>query len=247
VFNPLPDVEEPAENAKIETASRTITLPGAGALLPKGRLARVEALRDISFELKSGDRLGIVGRNGSGKSTLLRVLAGVYEPTAGQVVTEGEIAPLFAVGLGTRPEATGRRNIILRGLLRGLTRRQAEAKIDEIVEFSELGRFIDLPVRTYSAGMAMRLSFAIATAFSPEILLLDEWIGAGDHEFREKARKRMHGMVDQSGITVVASHNRQLLRNVCSIGMWLDRGVIREIGPIDAVIDAERAAQQNRP
>lgn len=219
----------------------------AGAMLSRGKkkTSHVRAIEDVSFRLKSGDRLGLVGRNGSGKSTLLRVLAGVYTPTSGHVVTEGQVAPLFNVGLGTRQEASGRQNIILRGLLRGLSRKQAAAKVEEIVEFSELGQFIDMPVRTYSTGMAMRLSFSIATAFSPEILLLDEWIGAGDKEFQAKARDRMNEMVDDAGITVIASHHRQLIRKVCSLALWMDKGRMRAFGPVEDVyskIDEATAA-----
>lgn len=219
----------------------------AGAIIARGRkkTSHVRAIEGVSFRLHSGDRLGLVGRNGSGKSTLLRVLAGVYEPTQGHVITEGQIAPLFNVGLGTRQEASGRQNIILRGLLRGLSRKQAAEKVDEIIEFSELGQFIDMPVRTYSAGMAMRLSFSIATAFSPEILLLDEWIGAGDKEFQGKARDRMNDMVNDAGITVIASHHRQLIRKVCGLALWMDKGKMRAFGPVDEVyqqIDEATAA-----
>jgi lipopolysaccharide transport system ATP-binding protein len=206
------------------------------------RSFQILALENVSFSLKAGDNLGIVGRNGSGKSTLLRVLAGIYPPSQGVVTSVGVIAPLFSVGLGTRPEATGRRNIVLRGLLRGLNRSQIEHKMPEIIEFSELGSYIDMPVRTYSAGMAMRLSFSIATCLSPDILLLDEWIGAGDMEFREKASARLHELVQAAGITVVASHNRGLLRQVCTQAMWLDRGLVRALGPIDEVYEKVDAA-----
>lgn len=229
VFNAIaPTKTDPASQKELESA---------GALIPRSqrKLSHVRALQNVDFALKSGERLGLVGRNGSGKSTLLRVLAGVYAPSEGIVHTEGKIAPLFNVGLGTRPEATGRQNIILRGLLRGLSRREAESRVEEIAAFSGLGDFINLPVRTYSSGMAMRLSFSIATAFRPEILLLDEWIGAGDQEFQDKARARMRSMVDEAGITVIASHNRPLLRSVCNLGLWLHKGEMRAFGPIEDV------------
>ncbi len=215
----------------------------ANAPMPIKGPARLEvqALQNVSFEVNPGERLGLIGRNGSGKSTLLRVLGGVYEPTAGRISVDGHVAPLFNVGLGMRREATGRRNIVLRGLMRGLTRKEAEAKIDEIIEFSELGEFIDMPVRTYSTGMAMRLTFATATAFSPEILLLDEWIGAGDQPFQKKAKKRMFELVDRAGITVIASHRDGLIRQVCSHCLWLDKGVVRAFGPADAVLDEFQA------
>lgn len=225
---------------KIDTSNARSDGLAAGAMIEAGqsKVRYIEALRDISFELKPGERLGLIGRNGSGKSTLLRVLAGVYEPSFGTVETKGRVAPLFNVSLGIRNESSGRQNIILRGLLRGLTHRQAREKVDEIIEFSGLGPFIDAPVRTYSTGMAMRLSFAIATAFQPEILLLDEWIGAGDEEFRKKTQEKMKEFVSDAGITVLASHNRQMLRKVCNLGLWLDRGVMRAFGPIDEVYEA---------
>lgn len=238
VFSPAPGPAQPQAGAQDELSS--------GAILAAtfGQSAAVRALDKVSFEVRSGQRLGLIGRNGSGKSTLLRVLAGVYEPTEGMIAVKGKVAPIFNVGLGTRPESTGRQNIVLRGLLRGLSRRQAQSMVDEIAEFSGLGPFIDLPVRTYSSGMAMRLSFAIATAFKPEVLLLDEWIGAGDAEFQDKARERMTSMVDEAGITVIASHNRSLLRSVCGLGLWLEKGEMRAYGPIEevyAIVDEWKA------
>jgi len=238
VFSDAPDRSPSTSEARDELS--------AGAILAAtfGKPAAVRALDKVSFEVRSGQRLGLIGRNGSGKSTLLRVLAGVYEPTEGVVRVEGKVAPIFNVGLGTRPESTGRQNIVLRGLLRGLSAREAQSKVEEIAEFSGLGPFIDLPVRTYSSGMAMRLSFSIATAFRPEVLLLDEWIGAGDAEFQDKARERMKSMVDDAGITVIASHNRPLLRSVCGLGLWLEKGEMRAFGPIDEVykiVDAWKA------
>ncbi|MCP2669700.1 ABC transporter ATP-binding protein [Maricaulaceae bacterium EIL42A08] len=227
--------------SKAEGTASSDNPPSAstGALLSNAgtRVKTIDALRDISFELKPGDRLGLLGRNGSGKSTLLRVLAGVYPPTKGEFTTQGRLAPIFNVGLGVRPEATGRRNIILRGLLNGLSTAESKSKVDEIVEFSELGPYIDMPVRTYSSGMAMRLAFATATAFSPEILLLDEWIGAGDEDFQKKAAARMSTLVTKAGITVIASHKRNLIKQVCTLGLWLDGGEMRAFGPIDDVYE----------
>lgn len=197
----------------------------------------VRALNNISFEVASGERLGIVGRNGSGKSTLLRVLSGVYEPTSGRVCVEGHVAPMFSLGLGMRREASGRQNIRLRGFVNGMTSAEIEAKMDEIIEFSELGEFIDLPVDNYSSGMAMRLAFAIGTSFSPEIILMDEWIGAGDQKFQKKAQARMAELVEEAGITVIASHNKELLKRVCDKAIWLDRGVMRAFDDVEKVVD----------
>ena len=233
-----------------EAADAVKELEQAGARMDgKGKIRDIQALRDVSFELKAGDRLGIIGRNGSGKSTLLRVLGGIYEPTGGSIQVQGSVAPLFSVGLGTRQEATGRENIILRGIMKGLTRKQAKELIPEIEDFTGLGEFLDMPVRTYSAGMAMRLSFAIATSMSPDILLLDEWLGAGDADFRAKASKRMTSFVGQAGITVIASHNRKLMEDVCTLGLWLDRGEMRAFGPISEVFDkmeAQKPANQKK-
>ncbi|MCR9222570.1 MAG: ABC transporter ATP-binding protein [Hyphomonas sp.] len=195
------------------------------------------ALRDVSFHVAKGTKLGIVGRNGSGKSTLLRVLGNVYTPTGGSLRVTGNVSSLFNINLGAQPDVSGRQNILLRGLVKGWTSDEVRERMPEIIEFSELGEFIDLPIRTYSDGMRMRLLFAIATAFSPEILLLDEWIGAGDSNFQKKAAARMNALVDGAGITVIASHNRGLLKRVCDFGMWLDHGVMRAFGPIDEVYE----------
>lgn len=202
------------------------------SIVTVGRKKYILALRDLSFSIQKGQNVGLVGRNGSGKSTLLRVLGGIYTPTSGQVVATGKISSLYGMNLGIQPDATGRENIVFRGIIKGWSRQELDERIPEIIEFSELGDFIDLPLRTYSDGMRMRLLFAIATCFAPEILLLDEWIGAGDANFQKKAGVRMNSLVDEAGITVVASHNRSLIQNVCEQGIWLDKGVMRAYGPI---------------
>jgi homopolymeric O-antigen transport system ATP-binding protein len=201
----------------------------------------VQALDGIDFALARGDRLGVIGRNGSGKSTLLRVMAGIYPPDTGTLEIEGRVAALLNIGLGMRIEATGERNIILRGLIDGLTKKEAEAHVADIAEFAELGDYIKLPVRTYSSGMAMRLNFAIATAFEPEILLLDEWIGAGDETFGKKVQARMEDLVEQAGIVVLASHNSDLIERSCNLALWLDQGRAKAFGPIDDVMKLYRA------
>lgn len=204
-------------------------------LVEFGSKKYIAAIKDLSFEFEKGQRVGLIGRNGSGKSTLLRVLGGIYKPTNGQIKISGRVSSLFNLNLGVQPDATGLQNIVIRGLVKGWSYREIREKIPEIVEFSELDDFIDYPIRTYSSGMRMRLLFAIATAFSPEILLLDEWIGAGDSAFQQKAAKRMNELVAGSGITVIASHNRSLLENVCDMGIWLNQGVAEAIGPIKEV------------
>lgn len=203
----------------------------AGAFELSGGKRLLWALRGVSLSLRAGDRLGIIGRNGAGKSTLLKVLAGVYAPFSGELEVVGSRASIFNVGLGVRYEATGRRNAFLRGLLHGLTFAEARARLEPIKEFSELGPYFEMPVRTYSSGMAMRLAFAMATEFTPDILLLDEWIGAGDEAFRAKASSRMREVVDASGITILASHRKEMIKEVCNLVLWLDGGKVIAIGP----------------
>jgi ABC-type polysaccharide/polyol phosphate transport system ATPase subunit len=189
-----------------------------------GRHREVVALDDVSFTLGPGDRLGLVGSNGAGKTTLLKVLYGIYSPTHGTVTIGGRVDALFNINLGFRREATGRRNIELRGLINGWSPAEIAERMDDIIEFSELGEFIDLPFKSYSQGMAARLAFSVATALEPEILLMDEWIGAGDPRFQEKARLRMDELAQKAGIIVLASHNHLLLRRTCNKILHLERG-----------------------
>ncbi len=195
-----------------------------GKIVGSGRVQRVLALNGISFALKPGDRLGLVGSNGSGKTTLLRALYGVLEPSDGTIDIEGRVDALFNINLGFRREASGRRNIVLRGLINGISREQIEERMDEIIEFSELGDFIDMPLKSYSQGMAARLAFSVATCLDAEILLMDEWIGAGDTKFQKKARDRMAALAESAGIIVLASHNHQLLQRTCTHILELDHG-----------------------
>lgn len=200
-----------------------------------GRTQAFAALQDISFSLEEGQRLGIMGANGSGKSTLLQVIGGVLPPSRGRVVLTGEPIGLYNLTHGVKPEATGHRNITLRGLAAGLTLDRIEEKRADIAKFSGLGAFLDMPVATYSAGMKMRLLFSIATALDPDILLLDEWIGAGDHEFRQKAKKRMAEFVERAGAIVLVSHRRSLLESVCDVGLWLEHGRIKALDAMKEV------------
>lgn len=198
-----------------------------------GRGSRyVTALDGISFELKSGDRLGLIGTNGAGKTTLLKVLYGIYEPTSGLLERKGRVDALFNINLGFRSEATGRRNIMLRGLLSGWSPSEIKLRTEDIITFSELGDFIDMPIDTYSQGMWARLAFAIATSFEPEILLMDEWIGMGDKDFQEKAKARLDTMISKAGIIVLASHNDSLIKKVCNKVMTLEHGKIKSIETI---------------
>jgi ABC-type polysaccharide/polyol phosphate transport system ATPase subunit len=201
-------------------------------------LTKVEALRHVNLHLEAGERLGIIGHNGAGKSTLLRVLAGIYPPTEGSRIVEGEISSLFDIALGFEMDATGWENICFRGYLQGETPRSIRAKMQPIAEFTELGQFLDMPVRYYSAGMMVRLAFSIATAVEPEILLVDEVLGAGDMSFLEKARQRMHDMIAKAQIIVMVSHDLTSLARFCERGLWMDHGRIRMIGPIHDTIAA---------
>ncbi len=210
-----------------------------------GRLAKdqqqrivVQALRDIHLKLRSGDRLGLVGSNGAGKTTLLRVLAGIYEPVMGRMRIQGSLNALLDPSLGMNAELTGRENIRLRGLYNGLPNASLSRLEDDVAEFAELGDFIDLPVRIYSAGMVVRLGFALATAIKPQILLMDEWFLAGDAAFLEKARHRLEEMVKGADILVLSSHQDEIVRAWCSRVLWLDQGKVRADGPSGEVLDA---------
>jgi ABC-2 type transport system ATP-binding protein len=198
----------------------------------------VNALKNISFEAHDGDRIALVGSNGSGKTTLLRVLADVYPPTHGTVHVEGRVSPMLDAALGMTIDATGWENIRICGMLWGLSRAQIEASIEEIAEFTELGDFLNVPVRTYSMGMLLRLGFAVATLRDPEILLLDEVIGVGDASFFTKAYDRILRLVHRSQILVVASHSDLILRQLCNKAIWLKNGDLMEFGEIDKVLDA---------
>lgn len=209
-------------------------------------IREIHALRDVSLRLRAGDRLGIIGGNGAGKSTLLKLLAGIYEPTRGVRRVVGRISSLFELSLGFEMEASGRQNILYRGYLQGETPRSMRKKLDEIAEFSELGEFLDTPVRYYSAGMLVRLAFSIATAIEPEILLVDEVLSAGDLAFQEKARKRMREMMSKAQVLVVVSHDLDSLRRICDRGIWLDHGQVRAEGPMDHVIAAYTSHVEHR-
>ena len=202
----------------------------------------IRAIQNLDAVFEHGTRVGLVGHNGAGKSTLLRVIAGIYEPTGGRVVTDGEIAAMFDLGFGMDAEATGWENILLRGMLLGQTRREVEAQMPEIGALTGLGDFLDMPIRTYSAGMSTRLAFAISTAVTPEILLIDEGIGAGDAAFLEQAETRLESYIGEAGLLVMASHADPLLRRWCTTGLWMEHGQLRMHGPIDEVLDAYAAS-----
>jgi ABC-type polysaccharide/polyol phosphate transport system ATPase subunit len=196
----------------------------------------VEALRGVSLKCEAGDRVALIGSNGAGKTTLLRVMAGIHEPAAGIVTTRGRISPMFDVGLGIDSEISGYDNIRLRGLILGLSAREIEERMDDIAEFTELGDFLDIPVRTYSTGMLTRLTFAVATCFAPEILLMDEWIVAGDAAFLVKAQHRVESFIAKASILVLASHSLDICRQWCNKAIWIERGEVKMSGDIEHVL-----------
>jgi ABC-2 type transport system ATP-binding protein/lipopolysaccharide transport system ATP-binding protein len=200
------------------------------------RISEVVALDSVSLRLRHGDRVGIIGHNGAGKTTLLRVMAGIYEPCRGRVSVEGRVAPLFDIAHGIDPESTGYENIRLRGLLLGMSMEQIDRRFDEIAEFTGLGDFLRLPLRTYSLGMNARLAFAVSTAIEPDILLLDEGIVAGDTAFMERADERLERLVSRTGLLVLASHSETMLRKMCTRGVVMQQGRIAFDGPLDAAL-----------
>jgi ABC-type polysaccharide/polyol phosphate transport system ATPase subunit len=207
----------------------------------------VNALQNINLELHEGDRLGIIGHNGAGKSTLLRLMAGVYPPTNGTRDVEGDINSIFDITLGFEMDANGWDNIRYRGYLQGETPRSLQKRIPEIAEFTELGTFLDMPVRYYSAGMLVRLAFSIASAIQPEILLLDEVLGAGDLSFHLKAQQRMKDLMSQARLMVLISHDLESIRNICSKIAWMDHGRIVRIGPVNEVIAEYKESVHRAP
>ncbi len=214
-----------------------------GAVPPDEPSTAVTALRDIGLRIERGERVGIIGFNGAGKTTLLKVMCGIYAPTTGRVVVDGDIACLFELATGFEMEANGWDNILTRGLLLGLSRSEIRERMREIAEFTELGPALDRPVKTYSAGMFVRLAFGVSTAIEPDVLLLDEVIAAGDVRFQEKARRRLEEMIDRASLLVLVSHSMDTVRQMCRRAIWLHEGRILLDGPADEVTAAyERGA-----
>jgi len=249
-------------NAVLENVTVDFPIYGSGQSLRKTLLARlqkrgaanesqhrvvVRALENVSFELKDGDRVALIGHNGAGKSTLLKVLAGVYAPTHGSICIDGRISPLFTAAPGLDPDDTGYENIKTCGMFLGMSPSQIEARTADIAEFSELGDYLHLPVRTYSVGMLTRLGFAIATSIDPGMLLLDEGLGAGDARFAERAENRLRSLMARSSILVLASHSDQKIKAMCNVGLMLEKGHLIAMGALDQIMDlyhrrkAERA------
>ncbi|SIO25916.1 ABC transporter ATP-binding protein [Paraburkholderia phenazinium] len=201
----------------------------------------VRAINNVDLRLEKGDRIGLIGRNGAGKSTLLRMMAGIYSPTVGSVVSTGKIVPLLDISLGMDENSTGMQNIRLRGLLLGMSDAEIRAKQQSIAEFSELGDYLDLPLRTYSSGMRVRLAFAVSTAVDAEILLLDEVMGVGDASFMHKAEERLADLHSRAEIVVLAMHSNKEIRKVCNKALWMERGHVRAFGPVEEVVSQYEA------
>lgn len=209
-----------------------------------GRLERrdaahtwIRALDRVSLEIFPGERVGLIGHNGAGKSSLLRVMAGIYPPTSGSLQVRGTVSTLFTSTIGLNFSATGYENIVLMGILLGFDKRRMEALTPEIAEFSELGDFLDMPLRTYSAGMRTRLGFAVATSVDPNCLLIDEVFGAGDRRFQDKASERITAMVERANTVVMASHSSQTIETFCDKLIWLEHGRVRGFGPVADILD----------
>jgi ABC-2 type transport system ATP-binding protein len=230
-------VDFPVFNATSRSVRLGLLNKVIGGRLSKGKKhgSSVRALDEVTVSFEKGDRVGLVGHNGAGKTTLLRVLAGVYIPTSGLIRCEGRVAPLFDISLGFDLEASGYDNIILRGLFLGLSKAQIEARVDDIAEFTDLGSYLDMPLRTYSSGMLLRLAFAIATEIEPEIILMDEWIGVGDAQFVERAKERLDRFIGGSSIMVLASHSEELIRAICNKAILLGQGQVLAEGSVEDV------------
>lgn len=221
-------VDFPIYNASHRSLKTAVLRATTGGRIGRdsGNRVIVRAIDHVSFEIRDGDRVGLVGQNGSGKTTLLRVLSGIYEPQGGLLEVRGRAATLLDLNLGIDPEATGYDNIIFRGIMAGLHPRTIKARIDEIAEFTELGDYLEMPVRTYSSGMQVRLAFAVATSVEADILLMDEWLSVGDAEFSRKATQRLEALVNRTPILVVASHDPKLINRICNRVFRLEHGKV---------------------
>lgn len=231
-------IEFTAYGASARSLRGRLLRASVGGLMGIGqdRLVHIEALSDISFSLSDGDRLGLIGSNGAGKSTLLRVLAGVYFPGRGTLTVDGEISPIFDAAAGMDLDVSGQENIFLRGIYLGITPGEIRRKMQDIVEFTELGDYLLMPARIYSTGMLTRLAFAISTAFTPDILLLDEGIGSVDIGFMAKAMQRLDNLAGRARILVLATHDQGFIRRLCNKVAWLDHGRLIAMGDVDEVL-----------
>jgi ABC-type polysaccharide/polyol phosphate transport system ATPase subunit len=240
-------VEFPIVNAASRSLQLRLYQALGGKLTSHHKTVVVRALDRLDLELRDGDRLGLVGHNGAGKTTLLRVLAGVYPPAAGAATVEGSISSFTDLSLGMDLEATGWENIIFRCAFMGLSFREAKRIAPAIGEFSELGEYLNLPTRTYSTGMFLRLAFAISTSVEPDILIMDEMIGAGDAQFLEKAQRRLYELIHKANILVLASHDLGIIAKLCDKVLWLEHGTIKRLGSMEDILKEYRDAHPEVP
>ena len=233
-------VDFPVYNAASRSIKNRVINATAGGIVERQHdgVVVVRSLKNINLEITAGDRVGLIGHNGAGKTTLLRVLSGIYYPTHGSMAIHGDVTSLINISLGIDPESTGRENIFLRSVMMGLTPAQARERMDEIIEFSGLENFIDMPFRTYSSGMQLRLAFSVSTCIRPQILIMDEWLSTGDLDFKDRAEQRLKEVVTSTEILVIASHSMPLLEKNCNRLIWLDHGVIRMDGGFEEVASA---------
>lgn len=229
-------LEFPVYGLSAQSLKRKLIRVSTGGVFGKADnrdLVTIKALKNINLHLKPGNRLGLLGHNGAGKSTLLRVISKIYEPTVGHAHIHGKVSALLDVMMGMDSESTGYENILMRGIFHGLSKREILTKQDEIAEFTELGDFLSMPTRTYSSGMMLRLAFGIATSFIPEILVLDEVIGAGDASFMKKSEERIQSMIKGSKIVVLSSHNIEVIQKNCNQLLLLNAGEVKYFGDVD--------------
>ncbi len=233
-------VEFPVYNAITRSLKgRIIGLAVGGVVEQKDTgVLVVKGISGVNLSISHGERVGLIGHNGSGKTTLLRVLSGIYKPTQGTAEIDGDPVSLIGISLGIDGEATGRENIRLRAAMMGMSKEELAANIDEIAEFSGLGDFLDMPLRTYSSGMQLRLAFSISTAIRPDILIMDEWLSTGDEDFKQKADARLSKIVSATNVLVLASHSKQLILNTCDRVIWMNKGSVYMDGPAKEVANA---------
>ena len=215
----------------------------------KSKKIKIHAVNNVSFKIYKGEKVGIIGYNGAGKSTLLNLITGIYPPDKGSVTTYGKISPLLSLGAGFDQNFSGRKNIILNGAVLGYDKEYLESKVDEIIEFSELGEFIDIPIKNYSKGMLAKLGFSIATAVNPDILIIDEILGVGDVNFAKKSADKIRSLMDGGTTVLLVSHSIPQIRELCDKAIWIDNGSLREIGEVNKVCDhylkdAEKASNE---
>jgi ABC-2 type transport system ATP-binding protein len=232
-------VDFPIFDAKTRSLKKAVLgMVGGNITADDRKVPVIQALHDIDISIEEGDRVALVGHNGAGKSTLLRLLSGIYAPSSGSATIEGRVAPVFDLGVGMDPEISGYENIMIRGLFLGMSRKQMESRVDEIADFTELGDFLSMPLRTYSTGMRVRLALGVVTSIDPEILLFDEGIGAVDAAFLGKAQSRLQELVQRAGLLVFASHSDEFLRKLCTSAIWMEHGRVKMQGELREVLTA---------